>query len=66
LTPQQILRSFGSDAHQNWDYRELRERIADGCTLPPVHRLLLSAGAATTMRSTRLHPADARNAQGDQ
>jgi IS5 family transposase len=30
MTPQQILRSL---VLKNWDYRELRERIADGCTL---------------------------------
>src|SRR5258708_20842233 len=30
MTPQQILRSL---VLKNWDYRELRERISDGCTL---------------------------------
>src|SRR5271163_3632908 len=33
LTPQQILRSLILMRIKNWDYRELRERIADGCTL---------------------------------
>jgi transposase, IS5 family len=33
LTPQQILRSFVLMRIKNWDYRELRERIADGYTL---------------------------------
>ena len=33
LTPQQILRSLVLMRVKNWDYRELRERIADGCTL---------------------------------
>jgi IS5 family transposase len=33
LTPQQILRSLVLMRIKNWDYRELRERIADGCTL---------------------------------
>src|SRR3979411_1876849 len=33
LTPQQILRSLFLMRIKNWDYRELRERIADGCTL---------------------------------
>jgi len=32
LTPQQILRSLVLMRIKNWD-RELRERIADGCTL---------------------------------
>jgi transposase, IS5 family len=33
LTPQQILRSLILKRIKNWDYRELRERIADGYTL---------------------------------
>src|SRR5215831_5071948 len=33
LTPQQVLRSFILKRVKNWDYRELRERIADGMTL---------------------------------
>jgi transposase, IS5 family len=33
LTPQQVLRSFVLKRVKNWDYRELRERIADGMTL---------------------------------
>src|SRR5216117_1279247 len=33
LTPQQILHSLVLMRIKNWDYRELRERIADGCTL---------------------------------
>jgi transposase, IS5 family len=33
LTPQQVLRSFILRRVKNWDYRELRERIADGMTL---------------------------------
>ena len=33
ITPQQILRSLVLMRIKNWDYRELRERIADGCTL---------------------------------
>src|SRR4030081_952912 len=33
MTPQQILRSMVLMRIKNWDYRELRERIADGCTL---------------------------------
>src|ERR1700758_197084 len=33
LTPQQILRSLILMRIKNWDYRELRERIADGLTL---------------------------------
>src|SRR6266853_1903625 len=33
LSPQQILRSLVLMRIKNWNYRELRERIADGCTL---------------------------------
>ena len=33
LTPKQILRSLVLMRLKNWDYRELRERIADGLTL---------------------------------
>src|SRR5258705_9172298 len=33
LTPQQVLRSLVLMRVKNWNYRELRERIADGCTL---------------------------------
>jgi Transposase domain (DUF772) len=33
LTPQQVLRSLILKRVKNWDYRELRERIADGMTL---------------------------------
>ncbi|MBI4520327.1 MAG: ISNCY family transposase [Gemmatimonadetes bacterium] len=33
LTPQQVLRSLTLQRVKNWDYRELRERIADGYTL---------------------------------
>jgi transposase, IS5 family len=33
LTPQQVLRSLIVMRVKNWDYRELRERIADGLTL---------------------------------
>jgi transposase, IS5 family len=33
LTAPQVLRSLVLMRVKNWDYRELRERIADGCTL---------------------------------
>ena len=33
LTPSQVLRSFLLMRVKNWDYREMRERIADGYTL---------------------------------
>ena len=33
MTPQQVLRSLILKRVKNWDYRELRERIADGITL---------------------------------
>src|SRR5260370_18388694 len=35
LTPSQILRSLVLMRLKNWDYRELRERVADGLTLWP-------------------------------
>ncbi|MBO0737768.1 MAG: transposase [Alphaproteobacteria bacterium] len=33
LTPQQVLRSLILMRVKNWEYRELRERVADGLTL---------------------------------
>src|SRR5262249_16899703 len=33
LTPAQVLRSLGLMTIKSWDYRELRERIADGYSL---------------------------------
>ena len=33
LAPREVLRSLVLMRVKNWDYRELRERIADGCTL---------------------------------
>src|SRR5438309_2521842 len=33
MTPAQVLRSLALQRVKNWDYRELRERIADGFTL---------------------------------
>ena len=33
LTPQQVLRALVLMRVKNWDYRELRERIADGLML---------------------------------
>lgn len=33
MTPEQVLRSVALRRIKNWDYRELRERIADGYTL---------------------------------
>jgi transposase, IS5 family len=64
LTPQQILRSLILMRIKNWDYRELRERIADGCTLRQF--TVLSAGATTRCVPPRLQSAHARDAQGDQ
>jgi len=65
LSRSQILRSLVSHAHQELDYRELRERIAMDAHCP-VHGLLLSGRCLDTMTFHPLHPADARNAQGDQ
>ncbi len=33
IAPSQVLRSLVLMRYKNWDYRELRERIHDGCTL---------------------------------
>src|SRR3989442_6011394 len=33
IAPSQVLRSLVLMRYKNWDYRELRERINDGCTL---------------------------------
>jgi len=49
LTPQQILRSLVLMRIKNWDYRELRERIADGYTLRQFTDFYSQLG---TMRST--------------
>jgi len=46
LTPSQVLRSFVLKSVKSWDYRELRERIADGYTLRG-SRNLSPAGAQT-------------------
>jgi IS5 family transposase len=44
LTAPQTLRALVLMRVKNWDYRELRERIADGITLR-AHRFLLRGGA---------------------
>ena len=46
LTPSQVLRSFVLKSVKSWDYRELRERIAE-IHAAPVHGILLPAGAQT-------------------
>jgi len=45
LTPQQVLRSLILLRVKNWNYRELRERIAERVHAAPVHGFLLPAGA---------------------
>src|SRR5260370_15969272 len=52
LTPQQILRSLVLMRIKNWDYRELRERIADGCTLRQFTDFYIVCRCRDTMRST--------------
>jgi IS5 family transposase len=47
LTAPQVLRALVLMRVKNWDYRELRERIADGLRLAPVHRFLLRSRAQT-------------------
>ena len=54
LTPQQVLRSFVLKRVKNWDYRELRERIADGMTPAVVHRLSLATCAQAPCVPPRL------------
>src|ERR1700675_4401026 len=66
LTPQQILRSLILMRIKNWDYRELRERIADGCTLRQFTDFYCLPCAATRCVPPRLHSAYTRDAQGDQ
>jgi len=65
LTPQQVLRSLVLMRVKNWDYRELRERIADGYTLRS-SRTSIPGGCRGMTHSTAASPADARDAQGDQ
>src|SRR5713101_836166 len=55
LTPQQILRSLVLMRIKNWDYRELRERIADGCTLRS-SRTSIVCRCLDTMHSTAASP----------
>jgi len=39
IAPSQALRSLVLMRYKNWDYRELRERIHDGCTLTRLYRV---------------------------
>ena len=45
LTAAQVLRALVLMRVKNWDYRELRERIADGIGAASVHQFLLRGGA---------------------
>jgi len=58
LTPRQILRSLILMRFKNWNYRELRERIADGLTLRQVYRLLLRGSAQTRRVPAQLRSTD--------
>jgi hypothetical protein len=51
LTPSQVLRSFVLKSVKSWDYRELRERIADGYTLRG-SRNSIASRCPNTMRLT--------------
>jgi IS5 family transposase len=54
LTPEQVLRALVLKQVKNWDYRELRERIADGYTL--------RSFTQTRCLQPCFQPADARDA----
>jgi len=47
---------------KNWDYRELRERIADGVTLPSIHRFYCDPVPKHERVQPRLQSADAADA----
>jgi IS5 family transposase len=66
LTPQQILRSLVLMRIKNWDYRELRERIADGCTLRQFTDFYCLPVPRHDAFPPRLQSAHARDAEGDQ
>jgi IS5 family transposase len=55
MTPQQILRSLVLMRIKNWDYRELRERIADGCTCASSQTSIVGQ-CHGTMHSTAASP----------
>ena len=52
LTASQVLRSLVLMRVKNLDYRELRERIADGIHAAAVHRFLLSRRCPSMTPST--------------
>ena len=62
LTPHEVLRSLVLMRVKKWDYRELRERIADGYTLG----LSLPAGAQGQRLPACLRPPDIGYALGCQ
>ena len=65
LTPRQILRALVLMRVKNWDYRELRERIADGLTLR-VFTDFYCAPVPKHDAFQRLHSTDAGDAQSRQ
>jgi hypothetical protein len=60
LTAQQVLRSLVLMRIKNWNYRELRERIADGCTLRQFTTRPTAAGLRATLR---IWPSDRQNSK---
>jgi hypothetical protein len=72
LTAEQVLRAFVLQRVKNWDYRELRERIADGFTLRQFTRDCAIRIAAISSKSSktgrapapRSSPANSRRRSG--
>jgi transposase, IS5 family len=56
MTAREVLRSLVLMRVKNWDYRELRERIADGCTL----RLFTGFGCRPVPKHNAFHRAFVR------
>ena len=56
LTAQEVLRSLTLMRVKNWDYRELRERIADGYTLRHFTHFNSKARSETRRLQPGLHP----------
>jgi hypothetical protein len=74
LTPQQVLRALILMRVKNWDYRELRERIADGVppggtSMPSMRRILIVSPAvriscSSSTRAAGVWPPTSRTAPG--
>lgn len=66
LTPAHVLRSLILMRVKNWDYRELRERIADGYTLRCFTQFESQRVPQTRCVQPRVQPADAGDTAGGQ